>query len=136
MPRTARRRVACAAGLLAMLAGLPLGESLADTVIVSVGPGMTFTPAFPVIRAGDTLMFRNMGGIHNVVADDGSFRCAYGCDNDGQGGNGNASSGNWIVPVRFDEPGEYGYFCETHGSPGKGMWGRVRVTLFHDGFES
>ncbi len=132
MPPTSRLRVAVG---LAVLAGLPVGEGAAATVIVSVGPGMTFTPAFPVIRAGDTLLFRNMGGIHNVVADDGSFRCAYGCDNDGAGGSGNASSGNWIVPVRFDEPGEFGYFCETHGSPGKGMWGRVRVTLFHDGFE-
>ena len=121
--------------LAAMLACAPMQECQAAMVIVNVGPGMTFTPAFPMIRAGDTLMFRNMGGIHNVVADDGSFRCAYGCDTDGEGGSGHASSGNWVARVRFDESGEFGYFCETHGSPGKGMWGRVRVTLFHDGFE-
>lgn len=135
MARALRLRVACRLALLGMLVCVSLGKASAAIVIVNVGPGMTFSPMFPVIRAGDTLMFRNMGGVHNVVADDGSFRCAHGCDNDGQGGSGNASAGNWIVPVQFNEPGEYGYFCETHGSPGQGMWGRVRVTLFHDGFE-
>ena len=135
MARALRLRVAHRLALLGVLACVPVGEASAAIVIVNVGPGMTFTPKFPVIRAGDTLMFRNMGGVHDVVADDGTFRCAHGCDNDGQGGSGNASAGNWIVPVQFDETGEHGYFCETHGSPGEGMWGRVRVTLFHDGFE-
>ena len=60
-----------------------------------------------------------------VVADDGSFRCARGCD--GQGGNGGASSANWGVSLTFTQVGTVGYFCETHGMPNGGMFGTIIV---------
>jgi len=64
--------------------------------------------------------------LHNVVADDGSFRCAHGCD--GQpGGNGGASSSNWVVSLTFNTAGTIGYFCEVHGAPGEGMFGTIIV---------
>jgi plastocyanin len=88
---------------------------------------VTFSPQFLTISAGDSVTFLNRGGYHNVVADDGSFRCAHGCDGDGKGGSGNASSSLWIVTRVFSEPGMVGYFCEPHGSPGSGMFGTIEV---------
>jgi plastocyanin len=62
---------------------------------------VTFSPQLLTISAGDSVTFLNRGGYHNVVADDGSFRCAHGCDGDGKGGSGNASSSLWIVTRIF-----------------------------------
>src|SRR5512144_591326 len=67
--------------------------------VQSGGAQVAFSPQFLTIQAGDTVTFLNLGGYHNVVADDGSFRCAHGCDGDGQGGSGNASDSLWFVSV-------------------------------------
>jgi plastocyanin len=87
-----------------------------------------FTPASLTINAGDTVTFTNAGGVHNVRANDNSFRCARGCDGDGNGGNGNTSSTNWSFTRTFNTPGTIGYFCEAHGaSNGTGMAGNIIV---------
>lgn len=100
----------------------------AATVNVNVGgAGNGFSPQTITITVGDKVNFINKGGYHNAVADDGSFRCARGCDGDGSGGNGNASSTNWIASVRFTQAGRVGYFCEPHGMPGGGMYGTIIV---------
>lgn len=101
----------------------------AKTVFVTVGGqnGLAFSPQTIDIDAGDTVTFLNFGGLHNVVADDGSFRCARGCDNDGRGGSGAASSQLWSVSIDFPNAGTVGYFCETHGAPGTGMFGTINV---------
>jgi plastocyanin len=100
----------------------------AATSIVNVGgAGLSFSPQTITIDPGDTVVFINKGGFHNVVADDGSFRCAHGCDGDGNNGSGNASSSNWVASVTFDAPGAIGYFCEIHGQPGAGMFGTIIV---------
>lgn len=100
----------------------------AATVNINVGgANIGFSPQTITITVGDKVNFINKGGYHNAVADDGSFRCARGCDGDGAGGNGNASSTNWIASVRFTQPGRVGYFCEPHGMPGGGMYGTIIV---------
>ena len=100
----------------------------ASTFIVNVGGGgNVFNPQTISIHPDDTVVFINKGGYHNVVADDGSFRCAHGCDGDGHGGNGSASSSTWVVSLSFDRPGTIGYFCEIHGAPGEGMYGTINV---------
>lgn len=100
----------------------------AATAIVDVGgTGQVFLPQTVSIHVGDTVTFVNKGGFHNAVADDGSFRCARGCDGDGHGGNGNASSTNWVAKVTFSQVGRVGYFCEIHGMPGSGMFGTIVV---------
>jgi hypothetical protein len=76
---------------------------------------VTFSPQFLTISAGDSVTFLNRGGYHNVVADDGSFRCAHGCDGDGKGGSGNARSSLWIVTRIF--PTERSAILRPHGSP-------------------
>lgn len=113
--------------LLLSLAVTPIAQ--AAVFIVNVGgTKLVFTPQTATINAGDTVTFINRGGMHNVVADDGSFRCALGCDGDGHNGNGHASSANWTASVTFDKPGTVGYFCEIHGAPGMGMYGTIIVT--------
>ncbi|MBS0569605.1 MAG: hypothetical protein JSS28_03270 [Proteobacteria bacterium] len=100
----------------------------AATVIVNVGgANPVFSPQTITINAGDKVTFVNKGGYHNAVADDGSFRCAQGCDGDGKGGSGNASKANWTASVIFARPGTIGYFCEIHGAPGTGMYGTIVV---------
>lgn len=95
--------------------------------VQSGGSQVAFSPQFLTIQAGDSVTFLNLGGYHNVVADDGSFRCAHGCDDDGQGGSGNASDSFWLATVAFPTAGTVGYFCEPHGSPGSGMYGTIEV---------
>ena len=113
--------IACAG-----LAWSTLGQ--AATFIVNVGGDNppTFSPRSITIQKGDTIAFINRGGLHNVKADDNSFRCARGCD--GQpGGNGNVSASNWVASVTFKVPLTIGYYCEEHGAPGQGMFGTITV---------
>ena len=104
--------------------------SYADAAVVIVNVGgstLSFSPQTATIDPGDTVTFINRGGTHNVVADDGSFRCALGCDGDGHNGNGNATNANWTANVTFNTPGTIGYFCEIHGAPAMGMYGTIIV---------
>jgi plastocyanin len=111
-----------------VLAGCCLAPPLfAANHTVSVGPGTTYTPATLTIAVGDTVKFTNRGGLHNVKANDNSFRCAHGCDGDGHGGNGAASSDIWFALRTFDTVGTIGYYCETHGTPTTGMRGTIIV---------
>jgi plastocyanin len=102
----------------------PLG---ATTFTVEVGPGTTFSPETLTIVEGDTVRFVNRGGLHNVKANDNSFRCAHGCDGDGNGGSGAPSSDIWFAMVTFPLAGTIGYYCETHGTPTSGMRGTIIV---------
>ncbi|HEU4663213.1 MAG TPA: plastocyanin/azurin family copper-binding protein, partial [Dokdonella sp.] len=84
---------------------------------------LSFSPRQLTIQVGDTVVFDNQGGSHNVAADDGAFRCAQGCD--GSGGNGNPSNAAWHASVTFDAPGTFGYHCEVHQA--MGMTGTITV---------
>ena len=89
-----------------------IGDSCEDPTYV----GPCFYPAYLTISAGDTVTFIYWAdtvptGRHNVVADDGSFRCANGCD--GEGGDG--------TPLDYHEG--FG-FTRTFSKPGR--------VAFHD----
>src|SRR3954451_13658970 len=103
--------------LFALCAAFLCANVAANTVIVNVGgsAGLVFSPPTITVNVGDTVTFVNKGGVHNAVADDGSFRCARGCDGDGHNGSGNASNSNWVASVTMDTAGTVGYFCEVHG---------------------
>ena len=114
--------------LVLLLIALNHLASAATGHVVNVGGGMNqFSPQTTTIDAGDSVTFINKGGFHNAVADDGSFRCARGCDGDGNGGSGAASSSLWIASITLNTPGTVGYFCEIHGAPGEGMYGTIIV---------
>jgi plastocyanin len=83
-----------------------------------------FDPAEVTIRPGDTVVWRNTGGSHNVVADDQGFR------------SGNPDSSGWTYSRVFDHAGSFGYYCEPHGGPaGAGMSGKIIVAAATPGFE-
>ncbi len=95
---------------------------------VVVVADFTFTPSVVHAAPGDTVLWtNNLGGHHhNVVADDGSFRCAAGCDH--SGGDGSPSEAAWSFTLAFPTAGEFPYFCEVHGGPGGiDMSGSVQV---------
>lgn len=85
--------------------------------------GHSFNPKVLTIQAGDRVIWQNTEGFHNVRADDGSFRCAFGCDH--LGGNGAPLSAPWSVSVTFDNPGEVPYHCQAHRV--NGMTGTIIV---------
>jgi plastocyanin len=91
-------------------------------------PVLMFNPPAVTIDPGDTVTFVNAGGApHNVDADDGSFRCANGCD--GAGGDGSPSASNWSSTVTFGAATAgtiIHYHCDVHGSVG--MTGTITVT--------
>ncbi len=98
---------------------------------VDVNPDLTFSPAVLTIDAGDTVTWTNRGGLHNVRADDGSFRCANGCD--GSGGDGSPSDAGWSFSLTFPVGGDNPYYCEVHGAAGAiGMAGIVTVVEADD----
>ena len=115
-----------ALALLTLLLGAPQVSASTFFVVVG-GQSLSFSPQTLDVVAGDTVTFLNFGGVHNVVADDGTFRCAHGCDNDGHGGSGAASAQLWSVSIVFPNAGTVGYFCEVHGAPGIGMFGTINV---------
>jgi plastocyanin len=102
------------------------GHAAAAQLFIDVGGNdLAFSPALLSATVGDTVTFVNRGGFHNVAADDGSFRCAQGCD--GSGGDGNPSDAAWTADVVLSAAGTVGYHCEVHGAPGLGMHGSIEV---------
>jgi plastocyanin len=110
-----------------MLIANPLSAFAANFNVLAGSGGTVFFPTSITITPGDTITFKNSGGLHNVVANDGSFRCANGCDNDGNNGSGNVSASSWHATVIFPTVGTYGYFCEEHGTATTGMRGQIIV---------
>src|ERR1700726_275686 len=85
---------------------------------------LTFEPSMITITAGDSITWTNTSGLtHNVYAEDGSFRCANGCDD--MGGDG-TPSGNWAFTRVFNKVGTIQYICQIHG-PTYGMVGTIVV---------
>lgn len=75
-----------------------------------------FQPAQLQIEVGDTVIWNVAQGLHNVLADDGSFT------------SGPPRAAPWTFSQVFDQPGEYRYFCVPHGAAGGvGMSGRIVV---------
>jgi plastocyanin len=69
-----------------------------------------FLPSTLTIAAGDSVTFSVYAenydsSAHNVVADDGSFRCAAGCDGEGGDGTPRDSNPGWHFTRTFDRPG-------------------------------
>ncbi|VAW35594.1 UDP-N-acetylmuramate--alanine ligase [hydrothermal vent metagenome] len=111
--------------LLALLSISAKSFSATHNVQVS---GLTFTPAILNIEAGDTVIFTNVSGFHNVKADDGSFRCSTDCEVTPNDGGGALSSAAWVAEITFNSIGSFNYFCEAHGGVGgAGMSGVINV---------
>jgi len=80
------------------------------------------------IEAGDTVIFTNTSGFHNVKADDGSFRCSTNCEVVPGDGAGAPSSDAFVAEITFNSIGSFNYYCEIHGGQGgSGMSGVINV---------
>lgn len=100
--------------------------------MVTANPDLTFTPASVTIYQGDSIVFVNAGGVHNVHADNNRFTCSVNCTTN------NAPSAElWSATVRFNQVGTFGYFCDAHGDLNGGMRGTITVLdrIFVNGFE-
>ena len=94
-----------------------------QSAIVNLLTNNTFSPSTVTIVPGGTVTFVNLGGEHNVMANDGSFRCANGCDD--SGGDGDPATNAWSVTITFPNAGSVPYNCEVHVL--EGMTGTVIV---------
>jgi plastocyanin len=81
---------------------------------VTAGPGNTFSPSSVTVNQGETVMWTNAGGDHNVVFEDGTFTEPAAPD-----------TSMWTRSRRFDAVGSFGYYCEAHRAVG--MTGTVTV---------
>ena len=114
----------------AMVSALLIGAHTASAAVVDVAiTSNAFNPAQITVRVGDTVRWTlpasdpgsgygggTPGVPHNVAADNGSFR------------SGDPEAGPWQFSETFRSAGDYPYYCERHGAPGRiGMSGIVSV---------
>ena len=101
-------------GLLALFLAFAQSARAVD-VRVNVSSD-EFNPPAVTIQQGDRVIWENVQGTHNVMADDGSFR------------SGDPDEPGWVFAHEFNEVGVFRYFCELHGGPGsEGHSGTVTV---------
>jgi plastocyanin len=111
--------------LVSALAALAPPAAHAANFNVEATGQLTFVPQTVTITAGDSVTWTNTSGLtHNVDADDHSFRCANGCDD--QGGDG-TPSGSWSFTRVFSQVGTIPYHCDIHGGAPYYMMGTIVV---------
>jgi plastocyanin len=91
---------------------------MADHVVIV--SSNVFTPADLTIDVGETVLWRNEGGTHNVNGSLESFP-----DNPEGFGNGDAATAPWEYQFTFTQEGLYNYQCDPHSS--LGMTGTITV---------
>jgi plastocyanin len=105
--------------VLAAVGGMALAAcpAMAANQDVTATGGNAFSPQVVTINQGDTVTWRNAGGLHNVAFDDGSFIQPSPW-----------SGAAWTVMRSFDTVGSFRYYCQVHGGQGGlGMSGTVVV---------
>ena len=91
--------------LLAAFVAAPLAAQTTHTVIVR---DFEFDPADLTIETGDTVVWENEQGFHNVNGTTATFP-------DNPEGFGNAPAGApWTYEFTFTTPGDYDYLCDVH----------------------
>lgn len=107
-------------GVVIAVVMVPAGWAVAEDQSVDVRDN-SFAPATVTITAGDTVTWTQSGANpHSVTADDGSFDSSPDCPPACMGPGAEFAH-------TFEDPGEFGYYCKIHGSPGQGMAGTVIV---------
>ncbi len=105
--------------LCSLLGALVSVSTFATVHNVSVSSNV-FTPSNLVINEGDTVIWTNMGGNHNVNGSTTTYP-----SNPASFSNGGASSAMWTYQFVFHVPGNYSYQCDPH--VGLGMTGTITV---------
>ena len=89
----------------------------AQTLHIINTQGMTFSPANITVNAGDTVVWNNTGGYHNVNGTQNTFP-------NNPEGFGNSLGSSWTYTHVFNTPGDYDYQCDPHLP---GMVGTITV---------
>ena len=97
------RRLAPAAAAALSLA-LAASAAAADQTVNATASN-TFTPSTVTVNEGEKVTWRNQGGLHNVVFDDGSYTQP-----------GEPSFSAWSVDRTFPAAGTFRYHCGYHGT--------------------
>ncbi|GAB4257787.1 MAG: hypothetical protein Kow0027_25130 [Saprospiraceae bacterium] len=92
----------------------------AQTSHTVVANGLSFTPQNLTIQVGDTVVWDNQGGFHNVNGDQSLFP-----GNPESFGSGPAAMAPWTYSHVFNTAGNYDYQCDVHA--GSGMTGTITV---------
>ena len=107
-------------GIVTLGALFLIHYSLTGQVSHSVGvTSNVYTPADITVNAGDTVIWVNTQGNHNVNGTTASFP-------DNPESFGNDVGAGWTFTHIFTVPGDYGYQCDPHA--GLGMIGKITVT--------
>lgn len=102
------------AAVLMLVLGCWTGLAIAAEHRVEIRD-FVFVPDVLNIAPGDTVIWESVQGVHNVVADDGSFSSG-------------SPTANFSYQRTFDAVGDVPYYCQPHGAPGGlGMSGRIVV---------
>ncbi len=102
-----------------LLLAAALSSAWATVHNVSVTSNV-YTPSSLTINQGDTVIWTNMSGFHNVNGSIATFP-----NNPVSFTNGSAASGMWTYQFIFNTPGTYDYQCDPHA--GLGMVGSITV---------
>lgn len=92
----------------------------AQTSHTVVASGTSFSPQNLSIQVGDTVVWNNQGGFHNVNGDQSVFP-----GNPESFGSGPAANAPWTYSHVFNTAGNYDYRCDVHF--GIGMTGTITV---------
>ena len=111
---------------MALAAIAVAGPCLAENFTVTANSSLSFSPKHLTIQAGDTVTFTNLGGVHNVAADD-EFMPAVPMAVTAPAAMATLRAPPQSFTLQFDQPGTIGYHCEVHGAPGSGMFGTIEV---------
>jgi plastocyanin len=88
----------------------------ATTVVTLSAPANVFSPQVVTVRVGDTVVWNNVSGFHNVFSDDATTFTS-----------GPAAAAPWTYSFTFTTAGTFGYHCQPHGAPQSDMFGTVIV---------
>lgn len=93
-------------------------NSITNQKYIVTATGMSFVPASLTINQGDTVLWDNVSGFHNVNGTQASYP-----SNPVSFGNSPAAA-PWNYSFVFNTPGNYSYVCDVHGI---GMSGTIIV---------
>ncbi len=88
--------------------------SATHNIAVGGGGNLVFTPNNLTIATGDTVIWTNEGGFHNVASDDSAWTP-----------DAPSSTVGWTFTLTFENPGTFGYHCQPHQA--SGMTGTITV---------
>ena len=119
LAHSAMLRLVSACLLALSLGVLPVYAQTTHTITLS---GVAFSPSTLTIEEGDTVVWQNSSGFHNVNGSATDYP-----SNPVGFFSGDPAAAPFTFEFIFNTPGDYSYHCDQHGVPGSGMIGSITV---------